>query len=249
MDNQNLMSKQTIPPLTSPPIEKSKEWFKILLIVIGFLIVLGLFGNIYLLLRKENQKPVVQITPTPTQTVFLPTSIPTQTALLPTPTIDPTANWKVYTEPQYGFSFKYEPSVTVNRNEYKSTYGGKEIVLTTKYDNKGFDWFVEENINGISLEDFSKGWTEGMATVYPNKTIGRTRGILAEFPGYKGSLDADYAHLEYYMTGTGNRLYRLRLYTNEMTVSDPDRQLFNTIIESIEFFLTRSFPPSNFSNS
>lgn len=75
----------------------SDKLFKISIIIIGVLIVLGLFGNIYLLVRKQTP-PVIQPTPAP---------IPTQ--ILATPTINQTSGWKSYANQDYGFSINYPP--------------------------------------------------------------------------------------------------------------------------------------------
>lgn len=104
MDDQ-ISSAPPVPPVL-PPTEESKDWFKILLVIIGFLIVLGLFGNIFLLLQKENQKPTAQITPTPTQT-----------AILPIPTVDPTASWKTYKFEPLQLSLKVPPELIVHTEE------------------------------------------------------------------------------------------------------------------------------------
>lgn len=99
----------TIPPVppvppTLPPVGKSQNWLKILLAGIGVLIVLGLFGNLYLLAR--NQKPAAEVTPTTTQPAQI-AATPTQTAPLSTPTPDLTANWKTYTDENTHVQFKY----------------------------------------------------------------------------------------------------------------------------------------------
>lgn len=63
MDNQ-IPPVPPVPLVTPvlPPAEKSRNWPKILLAIIGILVVLGLFANFYLLAR--NQKSIAEITPT-----------------------------------------------------------------------------------------------------------------------------------------------------------------------------------------
>lgn len=84
----------------SPPLEKSNDWFKILLIIIGFLIVLGLFGNIYLLTKK--QKPIAEITSTPTQIAATPTP-----DLYTEQSRSATASWKTHRNTKFGWEFRY----------------------------------------------------------------------------------------------------------------------------------------------
>lgn len=72
------MNNQTpVPEQNNLAVPKKLDFFKIVVVILGILIVLGLFGNIYILLRKEKQNPPVA--------QFIPTPIPTQTS--PTPTL------------------------------------------------------------------------------------------------------------------------------------------------------------------
>jgi len=77
--------------------------FKTAAIVIGILIIIGLFGNIYLLLQKQKLPEQSKILPTPTtaQVIITPTSV------VPTSTIDETADWKTYKNEKLGFKLKY----------------------------------------------------------------------------------------------------------------------------------------------
>jgi len=52
--------------LCPPGCCQNSRWFKPTVIIIGILIVIGLFGNICLLL-KSPKSPITQITPTPTK--------------------------------------------------------------------------------------------------------------------------------------------------------------------------------------
>lgn len=85
MENENI-----IEPCCSP---KKQLIFKILVIVLGILIVIGLFLNAYLLLNKKETS-----------------SNSAQLIVVATPTPDPTADWKTYTNQKYGYTFKYEPN-------------------------------------------------------------------------------------------------------------------------------------------
>lgn len=88
-----------IPPVNTPPPEvptqKSSPIFAIALTVL-LIAILGIAGYFlytkYLVGTGSNEAANTAVTPMPV-------------AVTPTP--DPTANWKTYTNPQYGFSFKY----------------------------------------------------------------------------------------------------------------------------------------------
>lgn len=73
----------------------SNKWFKIFLAIL-VLIVVGVGG--YLLGTRENQTVVQEL-----KTSISPTAVQSS----PTPTPDPTANWTIYIDYKYSFSFKH----------------------------------------------------------------------------------------------------------------------------------------------
>ena len=99
------------------------------------LIAIG--GAYYFGTQKSN------IFPTSTQT-STPVAIGTPTQFVPTdkPTTDPTANWKTYTNTQYGFSFKYPVGFEVKEN------APGYFVITTTAEN-AFNGSLQE---GISID-------------------------------------------------------------------------------------------------
>jgi hypothetical protein len=237
MENTEFQPTPIIPetPKISEPSLKTVEslpkpknnWILIAIIAVLFVAVL------YLLYFNFNKSPVTTSTSTPITGI-----IPTET-VIPTaiPTTNPTVGWKTYTNSQYNLSFEYQPDQTVNENELNSTYGGKETVLSTKYNGYYFDLFIEENKNKVSFNTFLKDETNQIGfTSYTNKTIGKLNGDLAEIVGNKGTLDILYASLDFYMIDSNNHLYRFRLDTNdEMNVTNSDRQLFNQILSTFKF--------------
>lgn len=122
MDDQ-MSPVQPVPPVppASPPAGKSKDWLKISQIFIGFLIVLGLFGNIYLLTRKQTPLEQAKISPTPT---------PTQ--IFATPTIE---------------NFKFEDVLSEVKTEFESNYKGSKIIYPL---NSSLWWISPEGLNIIN---------------------------------------------------------------------------------------------------
>ena len=90
--------------------------FKVTLIIIGLLIVVGLFLNAYLVLKKSNR-------PFPTG---FPVSLPTPIIPSPTSVPDVTAIWKTYTNTQYKYSVKYpaDYSVVETSSDYVRFFPG-----------------------------------------------------------------------------------------------------------------------------
>jgi len=126
---------------------KNDRLFKALALIIGILIVIGLFGNIYLLLQK--QKP-------PEQSGTLPTSAPAE--ILATPTIDPTADWNKYTSSLLGISFKY-PSGWFSHKE--QTIGG-----VSERPNKIYEVVFSYPVDNPSPQDFVSGQKAGITISY-----------------------------------------------------------------------------------
>lgn len=96
MDNQQQMTTplQEIPVQNFQP-NSNYNWLRTLTIgfgIVSFCTAIGVIGYFWTI----KNKPVEQQTQT---------ALPSITQSSPTP--DPTANWKIYTDPFYGYSFKY----------------------------------------------------------------------------------------------------------------------------------------------
>lgn len=129
---------------------KNDSWFKTSAIIIGILIVIGLFGNIYLLLQKPKTTEQVRI---------LPTSIPKQAIV--TPTIDPTAGWNTYTSSLLGISFKYPVG----------WFSHKEQIIggIPERPNKVYEVVFSYPVDNPSPQDFMDGQKAGIDLVYTPK--------------------------------------------------------------------------------
>lgn len=65
-----------------------------------------------------------------------------QVTLTPRPTQDPTANWKIYVDKKYGFSFQYPSFLSVKEDESLEKYGApslKQIGFYNPSNNEKFD--------------------------------------------------------------------------------------------------------------
>lgn len=160
MDSQPTSQKEnncSCPPGCCP----DNRWFKPAAIILGILIVIGLFGNIYLLLQKPKSSEQSKILPTPTTTQVIVT--PTLTA--PTLATNETANWKTYRNDKYKYEVKYPEGVKI---EEGSGYDERiqETILTLfgpKYqgpgeftDGFGITLAVVKNLNNKTPNQFAQ---------------------------------------------------------------------------------------------
>jgi len=110
------------PEIIAPQQPKSNLilWAVIGITILAAGVGIGLIAGKYSSPVDNNQKQVQK------------TDIPvTSPSVAPTETADPTANWKTYTNPQYGYSFKY-PSTWKNATDpYAVENGNLEFRLQT----------------------------------------------------------------------------------------------------------------------
>lgn len=164
---------------------KNDRWFKPAAIIIGILIVIGLFGNIYLLLQKQKSlgQPKILPTPTTTQVIVNPTSA------VPTLATDETANWKIYQDIKYKFSFSYPPEYTIKQNRtgdsiqlqssfvIKGETGGiTELEARQKHDYFNLELIISKNIPKISEIEYVKKQGED-SKLFSNYQNGEIKGI------------------------------------------------------------------------
>ena len=90
---------------TPPPSPKSFLPNKIIFIIVILLILLGLSGTYLALNSKPKPGPVVS--------KATPTSIPT-------PTVDPTADWKVYTNTEAGYQISYPQNISIRESRLEN---------------------------------------------------------------------------------------------------------------------------------
>lgn len=143
---------------------KNDRCFKISAIIIGILIVIGLFGNMYLLLKKETPLVVQAIpTPIPTQTIFIPTSIPTSL-----PTNVEATSWKTYTNDFAGFSLKYPEDFVFTEKSFSTKE--KQTIFTGNAGKLTID---------MATLDISPGWGGGCdeKDSYQFTFMGKARSI------------------------------------------------------------------------
>jgi len=147
-----------------------------LFFALGIIVVLGLMGGSYYLGTKKSATIVSN-----EKTAVIPTkSIPTVTA---TPAPDVTANWKVYTNPTYHFSFKYPPSWLAADSH--DDYGIRtDIVTVGANDRMGslLSVYMLKNPNNLSTTDFIKQ--------LPNYEGGGFVKPLQNQPSYFSHIDA-----------------------------------------------------------
>ena len=95
---------EPMPSSIPPELPKAFPKWIIIGIILLFLAAISIFA--YKLILRNKVTPLPE--PTPTASTQ-PTPTPQTTNINPSPTPDPTADWKIYTNRQYGIEFKYPP--------------------------------------------------------------------------------------------------------------------------------------------
>lgn len=149
MDNQT--TSQTEKPVCCPPgCCSGNRWFKPVAIIIGILIVIGLFGNIYLLLQKPKSVEQSMILPSPTTA---------QVIVAPTLAIDETVNWKTYTNTKYKYGFKYPQDISLeekaNNSVLLTKVGPTQKEATEFYDGINLQFFPGK-LENQTFDEFAK---------------------------------------------------------------------------------------------
>lgn len=131
MGNNNL-NDQTLPvsptPQPPPPVSKPKPKFS-LAVIIGTVLLLLIAGSAagFYAFKPQILKLVSKPSPTPTV-------IPSLTRNPISPTPDPTVNWKIYTNNDYHFSFRYPPEFTLKNVDKQvinsADFDGQKVSLT-----------------------------------------------------------------------------------------------------------------------
>lgn len=191
-------------PVPTAIVEPSKiNWLLFSLIGVAILItgiVAGVFVGKYIYTSKLTPSPIISASPSPTPT--------NQTCVTPPPEcvtesgsiklecsppyigeycVSPTANWKTYTNNDFGFSFSYPKELTYLYDHLK---GGN--ILLQNFDGssarKELDsdfqmTITADNANSKPLEDYPKQWETELGKL-PTETI--SVGGITAIKGFSG---------------------------------------------------------------
>ncbi|MDP1722208.1 MAG: PsbP-related protein [Candidatus Gottesmanbacteria bacterium] len=146
----SIPSPQIVPPPPTVHHPSKLLWFLAGLTILILGILAGYFATNVL---SQSKKPSDDAT-TPSQKSSTNFS---QLAVSPTSTIDPTANWKTYTNPNYPFSFKYPSNYTVEENSGYISILSPLLPVTDKgYELKNGELKIEIYIQSSPVNDSLK---------------------------------------------------------------------------------------------
>lgn len=202
------------PPVTPQPsvqhelhneVPNSNSLSRIVLIVLGLILLIGIARGSYYLGTKKNVAVV------PTQTVKISPTIfqitPTNSPL--SPTIEPTTNWQPYTKGEFiqsaGFSIDYPTGWRVNIKKETNVYADYQAMFRLDFDflpegkqinPQSVDWMGWGEMN-IDVLNFKKNIYQFIQDYYPkyqqNITVSSTRQIGNKLAYYITAKDTSYA--------------------------------------------------------
>jgi hypothetical protein len=126
-----------LPNLTPEGENKSSKTLIIIATVLFVLSIVGI-GLYYLGMKKSSEQAANEPIPSPTQTAT------------PSATIDPLADWKVFTDETYGLSFKYPPTAILVNKNYTGYLASYQI---TSPDNLDVTFYVGTQDESSSYTD------------------------------------------------------------------------------------------------
>jgi len=225
ISQQQSENTQTFPASVPNSSLKSK-----LPLISAALLLFVFVGTIGFFLGKSFSQPktsppsISQVSPTPT------TQIPT-----PTPTTDPTANWKTYTDTDFGVLFKYPQAWTVG-GVRKDPANPKTGDVTLNTDNDGYEitFNVYDNPSNLDYVDFMKKFYPSLSDRYKNvtfKSIAMINGvhfqqIIATSAGELGDI----------VFQTNRRLYVISGGSFALGPLKENSPLYNTLIQILSTF-------------
>jgi len=210
-------------PISSPKPSNNKL-FKILIIIIGFLIAIGLFLNAYLLLKKSKQ-------PFP---IGFPVSLPTP--IIPSPTLAPnsTANWKTYVLPSKTgetCEIKYPPTWQIREADGPSSFSVE--FSKEQFPEKGLptsnyiDLLRFGNEKGVSLDNWLGEMVTGDSTFEVTKSSfggKEARFVISKRGGGKS----------FYVVN-GEYIFEVTTIVSEATLDSETERIFTTMLSTFKF--------------
>ena len=202
---------QLTPPVT-PEVPKPNNNLIIVLVTILILVVAGSLGYwaYQNYLTKQPAAPTTSATPFPT----------------PTPTSDLTANWKIYTNADIGFSIKYPESWVVKPSQAPRLASFDTGMASGVTDPKTREFFIAYNNN---ISDLTKWLSDNQTgTIISSKTIGGN-----QFSVINGG--AMFLSREYAIEIRTNNYIRFVLEPVENGKENEFDNLFNQILSTFKF--------------
>lgn len=250
MEQKNQLPLENIQTTTPPtsPASKTNNW---LLIGLGILLILSLGSTGFLFYQNAQLKKQIaqlQVKPTP---VVSPSPI---IAPSPTPTPDLIADWKIYTNSEYGYKVKYPSAWHLYQPEVK-TAGSKDTVgfWPEKGEEEVLGIWVTVRGDGFSYTDLNSWWIEykkRMLTPLDVYAIEEKKALEENFdewievknltiagqPALRVETKSGYPSRPYrsvFVIDRNNEI--IEIYTNIADSNNPHFEVFDQILSTFEF--------------
>lgn len=135
---------------------KSRGWTTIILLIILTASVGTTIFFVYQnYLLKEQIKPGATISPSPPSPTAFPSPTP-PTSPSPAPTVNVSANWLTYSNPNVAYTFKYPKEVTLSQQDgiVLTLWGPTQEKETEFYDGISLNFSLPFKIDNMSLKDY-----------------------------------------------------------------------------------------------
>ena len=148
-------------------------------------------------------------------------------------TTDPTANWKTYTNEEYGFNFKYPNTYSVLESK------GNLLTVNINYPTDGLSMGITVGVRSDTILNFTRDLTISSGfTEKSNKTIANKQWKAYEYNPRNDVNATDQSNTLNYYLEYANKLYYIvgntKKYSNEIT-DEEVQQIFAQILSTFKF--------------
>lgn len=213
---ENLMNERP-----NQPNKRKNEFATILIIVVVCAILFGAIG--YVIGNKKTTTPEVPVEPTITDDQTSPVVDETATA-------DVTANWKTYTNDQFGFSIKYPSDYTGN---IASGYSENDGVTIDSPSTGGYE---QPHLVNVEAQKSSQNFDDYIASAAKDSLFAEaTKITFAGQPAYEG-VESGMVTSYGIITEKNGNIFTIVLDTglvdglakNKAAISDIENQILST---------------------
>lgn len=248
-------------PVVTPQViveQPKQNNFIVILLSVLLLLVVSVAG----FFAFQTQKLVKELTLLKSESAPIATSEPTiEPVATDSSAVDPTANWKTYTNTKYGYTLKYPSNLTVGENgmasgnanettavaiyqEGKTTLESPRLTVSVRLDSKELESLSHEHFQKVSVTKLTNSEKEtasknlGLLISDPKIVNNYTKSIFFGLDAYKYSVNSntvDDGAAEYLVPSETHNYIWLDFSNKHYLIAYTDNLIMNQILSTFKF--------------